>query len=176
MNLIRNVLWFCIIVIFESQASIFSFNVWTIGFDPFDAGFSGTASADQATLSITSVEITAGTHFAYFSVNASTASHTFTMSGIQNDWSEADLLASFSYGPKPYPVSQVALLMPLFQIFGCRREPHLSFQSFRKTFGWCWDAWDCLGWGIGLKEYKNEGKSHVRERLFLLGMLTGIQA
>jgi len=95
MNLIRNVLCFCIIVIFESQAFIFSLNVWTIGYDLFVTGFSGAASADQATLSITSGEITVGTHFAYFSVNASTVSHTFTMSGIQNDWSEADLLAPF---------------------------------------------------------------------------------
>ena len=71
-NLFRSILCFCIIVIFQTQASVVSFNEWTIGYDPFDADFSGTASADQATLLAASGEITAGTDIAYFSVNGAT--------------------------------------------------------------------------------------------------------
>jgi len=64
-----SILCLCFIVVIEAQASIVSFDEWTIGYDPFDADFSGTASANQATLLAASGDITAGTDIAYFSVN-----------------------------------------------------------------------------------------------------------
>lgn len=62
----------CFIVVIQLQASLVSFDEWTIGYDPFDADFSGTTSENQSTLSAASGEIAAGTDIACFSVNGGT--------------------------------------------------------------------------------------------------------
>ena len=63
---------FYILTVSPVMASIVNFNERTIGYDPYDADFSGAASTGKAGLSAASGNIASGTDVAYFSVNGGT--------------------------------------------------------------------------------------------------------